>query len=342
MHRLAGRLRKRRRELGSLFVNRPEREFRFDDNGDVREVHLLENLDAHWIIEEFMLEANRAVAETLQRAGLPLLWRIHESPDELKIDQLSDLLEQFGVRWVPESPVSGHDYAELFATIEGRPERGLLHLLALRSLMKARYRAGWDRHFGLAFEHYTHFTSPIRRYPDLHNQRWLHRLVLCSSGNGWVDDAPAAAAQLAAARLSRPADFEHAIALADDCSGRERVAQKIERDCADICAAAAIKPREGERMEGMVVSVLGSGMFVELQETGLNGFVGVGQLGSDWFVFDPTRRSLVGERTRCRFGLGQTVSVLLEYVDVAQGRVWLGNLRVLAEPGSQRIDQEND
>jgi len=342
MHRLASRLRQRRRELGSLFVNRPEREFRFDDDGDVREVHLRENLDAHWIIEEFMLEANRAVAETLQRAGLPLLWRIHESPDELKIDQLSELLEQFGVRWVPGSPVSGHDYAELFAMIQERPERGLLHLLALRSLMKARYRAGWDRHFGLAFEHYTHFTSPIRRYPDLHNQRWLHRLVLCSSGSGWVDDAPAAAGQLAAARLSRPADFESAITLADHASQRERVAQKIERDCADICAAAAIKPLEGDRMEGMVVSVLRSGMFVELRETGLNGFVGVEQLGRDWFEFDPQRHSLVGERTRRRFGLGQTVSVLLEYVDVAQGRVWLGDLRVLAEPGSPRIDQESD
>ena len=157
-----------------------------------------------------------------------------------------------------------------------------------------------------------------------------------------MDDAPAAAARLSAARLSRRADFEAAIALADHSSQRERVAQKIERDCADICAAAAIKPLEGERMVGMVVSVLGSGMFVELQETGLNGFVGVDRLGRDWFEFDPQRRSLVGERTRRRFGLGQTVSVLLEYVDVAQGRVWLGDLRVLAEPGSSRIDQESD
>jgi ribonuclease R len=342
MHRLASRLRQRRRELGSLFVERPEREFRFDERGEVDEVHLREHLDAHWIIEEFMLEANRAVAETLQRAGFPLLWRIHESPDELKVDQLSELLAQFGVNWVPEVPVSGHDYGELFAMIGERPERGLLHLLALRSLMKARYRAGWDRHFGLGFERYTHFTSPIRRYPDLHNQRWLHRLVLCSSSDGWVEDAPAAAARLAEARLARPADFESAVALADHCSDRERIAQRIERDCADICAAAAIKAQEGERMEGMVVSILGSGLFVELGETGLDGFVAAEQLGGDWYRHDPERHALIGERTGRRFRLGQTVSVLLEYVDVAQGRVWLGGLTVLAEPGSPGFDEEKD
>lgn len=340
MHRLAGALRARRRELGSLFVERPEREFEFDAAGDVAGVHLREHLDAHWIIEEFMLEANRAVAETLQRAGLPLLWRIHESPDEEKVDALSELLGQFGVTWVPDEPVTGHDYGDLFAMIGERKERGLLHLLALRSLMKARYRAGWDRHFGLAFERYTHFTSPIRRYPDLHNQRWMHRLVLCTSSDGWVEDATAAAGQLAEARLSRPADFEDAVALADHCSDRERVAQRIERDCADICAAAAIKHLEGETMEGMVVSVLGGGMFVELGETGLDGFVGVEQLRNDWYRFDTERHVLVGERTGTRFRLGQTVSVLLEYVDVAQGRVWLGEVRVLAEPGSTRLERE--
>lgn len=335
MHRLARCLRERRRELGSLFVQRPEREFLFDEHGDVQDVHLRDHLDSHWIIEEFMLEANRAVAETLQEAGLPLLWRIHESPDELKVENLVELLGRFSIRWVPQNPVTGHDYGELFAMIEDRPERDLLHLMALRSLMKARYRAGWDRHFGLAFERYTHFTSPIRRYPDLHNQRWLHRLILCSSSDGWVDHAPRAAAKLAAAHLSRPADFDASVALADHCSERERVAQRIERDCADICAAAAIKPREGERMEGMVVSVLRSGLFVELAGTGLDGFVGVEHLGRDWFGLDPAGHSLVGERTGRRFQLGQTVSVLLEYVDVAQGRVWLGELQVLREPGPQ-------
>ena len=130
------------------------------------------------------------------------------------------------------------------------------------------------------------------------------------------------------------------MALADHCSERERVAQRIERDCADICAAAAIKGLQGETMEGIVVSVLGGGMFVELGETGLDGFVRVEQLGNDWYRFDADRHALVGERTAKRFRLGQKVSVLLEYVDVAQGRVWLGDVRVLAEPGSQGFDRE--
>ena len=328
---LASKLRERRRALGSLFVQRPEREFRFADDGHVSDVHLRASLRAHWIIEEFMLEANRAVAEVLHGAELPLLWRIHESPDEQKVSDLVELLQQFGVKWSPGAPVSGQDYSELFAMVQGREEAPLIHLLALRSLMKARYRAGWDRHFGLAFDRYTHFTSPIRRYPDLHNQRWLHRLINVAGQGGWIKDAMDGARQMAVARLARPAHRAEAEYLADHCSELEREATVIERDCADICAADAIKPREGEEMEGRIVSLVGSGLFVELGDTGLDGFVGVEQLGRDWFVLDKMRHTLVGERTGRRFRLGQRVRVLLEYVDVANGRTWLGNLRSLDE-----------
>lgn len=338
MYGLASKLRERRRALGSLFVQRPEREFRFAENGHVEEVHLRPTLRAHWIIEEFMLEANRAVAEVLQGAELPLLWRIHESPDEQKVNDLVELLQQFGVKWNPRSPVTGQDYSELFALVEGRDEAPLIHLLALRSLMKARYRAGWDRHFGLAFDRYTHFTSPIRRYPDLHNQRWLHRLINAAGQGGWIVDALDGARQMAVARLSRPSHRVEAEWLADHCSELEREATRIERDCADICAADAIKPREGEEMDGRIVTLLSSGLFVELGDTGLDGFVGVEQLGSDWFVLDRLRHTLVGERTGRRFRLGQRVRVLLEYVDVANGRTWLGQLRSLdtAAPAAAR------
>ena len=339
MMMLATALRQRRRDLGSLFVQRPERQFEFGDDGHVAEVHLRPNLRTHWLIEEFMLEANRAVAEVLRRADLPLLWRIHESPDEQKVDDLAALLERFGVRWVPGDPVEGHDYAELFARIEGMPEAPLLHLLALRSLMKARYHAGWDRHFGLAFEQYTHFTSPIRRYPDLHNQRWLHRLINAGGDEGWLDDAVERARQLSVARLARAADRNEAEWLADHCSTMEREAQRIERDCADICAADALKPREGEELGGMITSILSSGLFVELEDTGLDGFVGVERLGNDWFDLDPTGHALVGSRSGRRFHLGQRVRVLLEYVDVANGRTWIGDLRE-ADTGRERPGAE--
>lgn len=327
MHTLAARLRERRRDLGSLFVQRPEREFRFGPDGHVAEVRIRPHLRTHWIIEEFMLEANRAVAEVLHQAELPLLWRIHEPPDEKKVDELAELLQTFGVRWVPSRPVGSADYAHLFALVEGRPQAPLIHLLALRSLMKARYHAGWDRHFGLGFDQYTHFTSPIRRYPDLHNQRWLHRLIAAAGEEGWIEHAPAVARQIAAARLARPADLEDAQRLADQCSSQEREAVRLERACADICAADALKPREGEVLDGMIVSVLRSGVFVELDGTGLDGFVAIDRLGREWFHHDPVRHQLRGERTGRRFGLGQRVRVLLEYVDVANGRTWLGDLR---------------
>lgn len=332
MHQLATALRERRRVLGSLFVQRPEREFRFAEDGHVEEVHLRPHLSAHWLIEEFMLEANRAVAEVLRAADLPLLWRIHERPDERKVDDLSALLRAFGVKWVPDDPVESTDYADLFAMIEGREEAPLFHLMALRSLMKARYHAGWDRHFGLGFDQYTHFTSPIRRYPDLHNQRWLHRLVRAGARDGWADDALSLARTLGGARLARPADRADAELLADHCSALEREAQRIERDCADICAADALKGREGEDMEGRIVSVLRSGLFVELEDTGLDGFVGVERLGSDWYDLEPAGHALVGARTGRRFQLGQRVRVLLEYVDVANGKTWVGDLRPQGAP----------
>ena len=328
MSQLATALRQRRRELGSLFVQRPEREFRFGEDGHVDEVRLRPSLSTHWLIEEFMLEATRAVAEVLRSADLPLLWRIHERPDDRKVDELHALLRAFGVKWVPGNPVESADYAALFRLLEGRDDAPLFHLMALRSLMKARYHAGWDRHFGLAFDQYTHFTSPIRRYPDLHNQRWLHRLVQAGGESGWIDDALATARTLSVARLARPADRVDAELLADHCSALEREAQRIERDCSDICAADALKPREGEDMDGRIVTVLASGLFVELEDTGLDGFIGVERVGRDWFFLDPAGHALIGERTGQRFQLGQRVRVLLEYVDVANGRTWVGDLRI--------------
>jgi ribonuclease R len=327
MLELARRLRQRRRAMGSLFVDRPERVFTFAADGHVAAVGLRPDLRSHWIIEEFMLEANRAVAETLHAADLPLLWRIHEAPDETKIDELVELLAQLGVGWAPREPVGGHDYGELFARVEGRPEASLIHLLALRSLMKARYHAGGGGHFGLAFEQYTHFTSPIRRYPDLHNQRWLQTLIDAVGTEGWMDDALTAAARAPGQRLASGAARRAAESLADHCSRMEREGMHLERDCEDICAADSLRAREGESLAGMVVSVVPSGLFVEIDGTGMDGFVGVERLPGDWYTFSERRHGFVGQRTGRLFRLGQRVQVLLEHVDVASGRLWLGSIQ---------------
>jgi ribonuclease R len=334
MLQLATALRERRRQKGSLFFERPEREFRFAEDGHVGQLRVRLSLRSHWIVEEFMLEANRAVAEVLQRAELPLLWRVHESPDEQKIDALCELLEQFKIKWAPDIPVSGHDFADLFGLVAELDIAPLVHLQALRSLMKARYTAGWDGHFGLAFDRYTHFTSPIRRYPDLHNQRCLHRLVASVGREGWLDDAHASGETLARAALTRPAHRRDAQRLADLCSDLERRAQSLERRCADICAADALKEFEGEKVAGTIVSVVSSGLFVEIDQYGLDGFVGVETLGRDWFTYDQRRQAQVGERTGRIFRLGQRVRVLLEYVDVRQGRLWLGPIELLQRDGS--------
>lgn len=323
MYQLASRLRERRHTAGSLFFERPEREFGFDDEGHVSTVTLRGSLESHWLIEEFMLEANRAVAETLHAARLPLLWRVHDDPDERKVDDLCEILEALGLRFVPKDPIEAHDYMELLARIEGRADAGVLNLLVLRSLMKAEYRVGWEGHFGLGFDEYTHFTSPIRRYPDLHNQRWLHRLIDAVGENGWIVD-PREILQGRRLRLSDAADRQVSEELALRCSEQERAASLIERDCADICAADYLKPRVGDLFDGTVVTLTSRGFFVELDEAGIDGFVGLDQLPSDWYSLEPSRHAFVGERTGRRIRLGQRVRVALDQVDVTSGRLWLG------------------
>ncbi len=329
MHELAGSLRERRRSAGSLFVDRPEREFVLAENGHVESLRTRPSLRSHWIIEEFMLEANRAVAETLNTAGLPLMWRVHEEPDERKVEALAEFVGDLGLRWRPGHPITGHDYAELFALVANTSQARLVGLMALRSLMKARYRVGWDRHFGLAFDEYAHFTSPIRRYPDLHNHRWLHALIDAVGEGGWIENAAKVARTRGRQTSVSAADRFAAMARADHCSEREQVAQRLERSAGDIYAADYVKDREGETLEGMVVSVVSSGLFVELDAVGLDGFVGVEQLPGDWYTFRERRHAFVGERSGKIFRIGQRVRVLLEHVDVTNGRLWLGSIKAL-------------
>jgi ribonuclease R len=322
---LAQKLRAKREENGSLFVERPEYEVEFEDSGHVAALRERTPLSTHWIIEEFMLEANRAVAETLHAAHLPLLWRVHEDPDEMKVSDLVATLKGLGVDWVPDEPVAGKDYQELFRRVKGSRLESLVSLLALRSLMRASYRRGRGKHFGLAFESYTHFTSPIRRYPDLQNQRWLH--VLVERKGGWLKQALHDASSLAGESLADAADWEETLLLADHCSQQERRATLIERDCRDICAADWLADRIGEKWEGVITGVVRSGLFVELDGCGMDGFVGLAELSGDWYTYDEKRNCLLGERSGKRYGLGQPVQVLLSHVDVATGRLWLRDLQ---------------
>ena len=339
MYRLTYRLRECRREAGSLFLERPEREFVFDDDGHVLALKLRASLESHWIIEEFMLEANRAVAETLHQARYPLLWRVHGEPDPQKIQELAELIETLGVRWTPDEPVSTHDFMELLARIHGRPDAGVLHLLVLRTMMKAEYKSAWDRHFGLGFAEYTHFTSPIRRYPDLHNQRWLHRLIETAGGEGWLSDASSRARRGAKAAGVDAASRERNRWLAERCSELERAASLIERDCADICGADYLKPQEGNEFGGIIISLVARGFFVELDGLGIDGFVGLDQLPRDWYSLDGSRQAFVGETRGRRFGLGQRLRVQLEYVDVRNGRLWLGYVGVEDTHGRRETEK---
>jgi ribonuclease R len=259
---------------------------------------------AHRAIEEAMLAANRAVAEALGRAEIPALYRIHEPPDPGKMEALVEILARFGL--LPrgaESP-GPREIGRALARVEGRPEARLVHLVALRSLKQARYHAEDRGHFALAFEHYTHFTSPIRRYADL----VVHRAL-----KDWM------ARDLRAARAR--ADALPSVALR--VSGRERAAMDAEREIVAMKKAAFLKGHVGESCEGTVTGVAAFGLWVTLDPWFADGLLHVSRL-PDRMHFDERSHALVAARSGRRFALGDRLRVRIDSVDLVRAWVTLG------------------
>jgi ribonuclease R len=303
MDRLRGRLEKRRAERGSIDFDLPEPEILLDVEGMMTGVKIEPRNKAHRLIEEFMLVANEAVAGWLEERGTPCVYRVHERPDPLKLETLSEFVTGLGLRLPGEfetMPPGG--IRKLAEQAEGRPDYAVITQMVLRSMKQARYTTENIGHFGLAAPVYCHFTSPIRRYPDL----IVHRL-------------------LRAARASRkgelkrvPADLE---GLAEACSTLERSAEAAERELLAWKAIVFIKDREGEIFNGVVVGVAKFGLFVRLTETLVEGLLHVERLGDDRFDFVESRQELRGRRTGRSYRLGQTLRVRVMKVDTILRRV---------------------
>jgi ribonuclease R len=305
MEELSLRLNGRRRGRGSIDFDLPEPQIILDLQGETTAIVRAERNLAHRIIEEFMLAANEAVASFLEGTPVPSLYRVHENPDPLKLKDLSEFVFSFGYELaVLEDKVNPAALQKLLSEVEGKPEERLINEVLLRCMKQARYSSENLGHFGLAAPSYTHFTSPIRRYPDLVVHRIL-KLVL--SG-----------------RL-KPADCDRLEArlpeTAIHTSRRERVAMEAEREMVDLKKMQFMRDKIGEEYDGFITGVAQFGLFVELVELFVEGMIPVATLPADYYVHQEKSHSLVGERSRVSYRIADRIRVKVAAVSEVRKQV---------------------
>lgn len=317
MHALYAILRDRRTRRGAIDFDLPEPDIVLDAEGLVEAILPAERNVAHRLIEEFMLLANETVAHHLESHGMPALYRIHEAPDPLKVEDFEAFLQPLGFRLVSgERTVHPRDFQRLAERVRGTPAERAVALLMLRTMQKARYEAENVGHFGLAAPVYTHFTSPIRRYPDLVVHRALR--ALRQEGLSGVDARSATAMMAEVGRHT---------------SERERRAIEAERALVQWKKARFMASRLGERFDGFVTGVVPFGLFVELVEHYVEGLVPVATMADDDYHFQAATHTLVGLATGRRYRLGDRVQVEVVGVDLRRRQVELGLVSVLDAMG---------
>jgi ribonuclease R len=298
MRELAAILRGRRYHRGGLELTMPEVKVQLDREGRVAGARLVENTESHKIIEDFMLAANEAVAELLAKAELYFLRRVHQAPDPRKLKALTEFVGGLGLQ--VESLESRFELQKLLATVAGQPEERAVNYALLRSLQRAVYSPEEVGHFALASDCYTHFTSPIRRYPDL----TVHRLLE------------------AHLKGKRPVnDFGELAVLGEHCSDRERRSEEAERELTRVKLLEYLSTRIGTTLEGVVTGVEEYGLFVQGIELPAEGLVHVSSLADDYYRFDRVAHTLTGARAGNAFRLGDLVSVTVARVDVDRREV---------------------
>ncbi|MGC8795206.1 MAG: RNB domain-containing ribonuclease, partial [Bryobacteraceae bacterium] len=328
MRELALILNRRRMRRGAIDFDLPEPLIEFDEWGEMTGIRKAPRNIAHRIIEEFMLAANEAVASHLEAAGVPALFRIHEPPDPEKVAEFEEIAAHFGYSLVggpvprqrfPQVlrtrdgrklrrdivltdwrlQVTSRAYQKLVAQLEGKPEERILNYLMLRSLKQARYSAENRGHFALASGAYTHFTSPIRRYPDL----VVHRILAAT-----LEGAPP------------PFDEDTLAAIAQECSESERRADEAERELVEWKKMKFMAERLGDEFDALVISTSKAGLDVELEELFVEGLVPVEALPGDRYGYEASTRRVVGRRTRRAFQVGDRIRVRLDRVDAMLGQ----------------------
>lgn len=294
-----------------LDIESVERRILLNPEGEVAAITPRRSLEAHKLIEEFMIQANVSAAETLEQRRTPLIYRIHDAPSDEKLQALADFLATVGMPWNKGEPARTERFNRLLDETRGGPHGEIVNEVVLRTQMQAIYSAENIGHFGLNLDRYAHFTSPIRRYADL----VVHRALIRALGLG--DDG-----------LS-DSDIAHLKETAEHITVAERRAMAAERDAIDRYVAAFLEDKVGATFEGRITGVTRFGLFVRLNDTGADGLIPVSSLGDEYFIHDDHLHALVGERTGARWRLGRQVSVKLREATPITGGLLL---EMLSEP----------
>jgi len=322
-------LQKARSERGALEFETTETRIVFDEERKIQEIVPVTRNDAHKIIEECMLMANVATARYLKWHKIPMLYRVHEQPLEERLTNLRTFLGDFGLTLEGGDEPTAHDFAAVAEKVEGEPHEHLVQTVLLRSMNQAVYQPENKGHFGLNFEHYAHFTSPIRRYPDL----LIHRGIR----HAWTKQGAD--------------NFEYTepkmVDLGQHCSDTERRADEATRDAVTFLKCEFLSHRIGEEYEAVVSAATNFGLFVELQPLFVEGLVHITELGEDYFHYDNARHCLKGERTGKVYRLGDRLKVQVAQVNLDDRKVDLRFIESLtphieSDDSEQNADMESD
>jgi ribonuclease R len=299
MNSLAKKLTQNRMKAGGLDFDLPEPKIILDKKGEPEKITIAERNDAHKLIEEFMLSANRCAANFLSDA--PSLYRIHPAPDALSVADFFEFAGRLGYV-TPETMEVKFRLQELLKLSLGHPDEKLIHFLMLRHMKQALYSPNNAGHFGLSFEEYTHFTSPIRRYPDL----IVHRLIKQKLKG-----------------KARYLDHDGLVEAGSHCSARERTSEKAERDVVNMLKVRYMAGREGEIFNGLITGVTAFGIFVEFAGMSVEGLIRLTDMHDDYYEYHEKEHMLLGKRRRKMFRLGSPLKVRIRHVDILKNEISL-------------------
>ena len=307
MAELANILKAKRKENGYLNLEIPESKIILDENGVAIDVKKYETYFANEIIEQFMLIANETVAEKFYWLQAPFIYRNHEAPDVDKVKELNKSLYNFGykIKISKEDIIYPNEFAKILDDVKGKETEKVVSNIILRTLRVAKYEAENKGHFGIASKYYCHFTSPIRRYPDL----FIHRIISKYLENDYMVN-----------------DFwikkyeKRAEKRAENCSERERTATKVEREAEDIKKAEYMENKIGEEYEGIISSITNFGIFVELENT-IEGLIRYETLGDEYFIYNEERREAIGEHSNKIYKIGDKVKIRVADANKALRRI---------------------
>lgn len=321
MYGLYKLLRKGRTKRGAIDFETVETKIEFDSQRKISQIVPTSRNDAHMIIEECMLMANVCAADFLSRYKVPALFRVHNGPSDQKLDNLREFLGEMGLSMASGDPSPSH-YQELLKQIAGRPDAQLIQTVMLRSLSQAVYQPENEGHFGLAFDAYAHFTSPIRRYPDLLVHRAIRSVIRSTRECKHVRRVEGAGRL--AKKVIFPYDTPAMAALGEHCSMAERRADDATRDVVDFLKCEYMEQHVGDVFEGTITAVTGFGLFVSLNDVFVEGLVHISNLNNDFYQFDQVKHRLVGERTRKTFRLGDKLWIQVMGVSLDDRKIDFG------------------